>query len=57
MQNYPMAPHSTLLNRYWANCGFPDLYILIRYITPTSNIIICGGHYKFSEQLTLYTRI
>ena len=38
------GPHTTLLNRYWANCGFPDLYILIHYITPTSNIIICGGH-------------
>jgi hypothetical protein len=38
------GPHSTLLNRYWANCGFPDLYILIHYITPNSNIIICGGH-------------
>ena len=38
------GPHSTLLNRYWANCGFPDLYLLIHYITSTTNIIICGGH-------------
>ena len=35
-----------LLNRYWANRGFLDLYILIHYIMPTSNIIICQGTLK-----------
>jgi hypothetical protein len=38
------GPYSTRLNIYWTNRGFPDLYILIHFITPTSNIIICGGH-------------
>jgi len=38
------GPNITLLNRYWANRRFLDLYILIHYIMPTSNIIIFGGH-------------